>query len=184
LESGRREPHTSRRLLRSHCAQCNYRVFSVLWVKICSDTNVTERKHMRNEFSNSELLERLINALREELLEYGEMLARLDEEHGPAEDARMGARSLRPQNGNLRAKHRRRAEIERKLARHLGLPQSANLSEMIRLLPPNYKPLVRALLDETDELPIRLQQRRRDTLFGAATPHPMDKALLNSEVWG
>jgi hypothetical protein len=107
----------------------------------------------------------LIEALRAELKEQGEMLARFDDAEAQllrdkpvavlAETAR-----LQEQENVVELTLRRRHRIQGKLACRLGLPKAAALADIISLLPRTHQPLVGALEEENTELSARVQQRR------------------------
>jgi hypothetical protein len=104
----------------------------------------------------------LIEAMREELQQYGEMLARLELKVRPgARDAteavRVGMITLEDQSVVLDTTTRRRKEVQRRLARALGLAEDAGLSDIMPFLPSQYKLLVGALRDENQDLALRVQ---------------------------
>ena len=114
----------------------------------------------------SEKLNSLINALREELQQYGELLARLDE---PQEKTglRAGDDRFQPVNrvqaqGAVTERARQvREDARREVARQLGLPENATFDQLMPVLPEPYRPLVQALIQENNELLLRVQQRAR-----------------------
>jgi flagellar biosynthesis/type III secretory pathway chaperone len=111
-----------------------------------------------------ELLSHLIEALREELKQYGEMLALLDQQQQfvmrrqtPAlPDSASG---INAQAEVLRGARHEREQRQRNLARMLALPEDANFKTLIPNLPADYQPLVTALVDENNELLARVQAR-------------------------
>jgi hypothetical protein len=109
-------------------------------------------------------LNETIEALREELLQYGEMLARFDDQQellgrNAADAAPAGETSLHDQKMIIQKTRRRREQAQRKLARQLGLPEAASLLNMVPLLPPSHQPLVRALRDENIDLALLVERR-------------------------
>jgi hypothetical protein len=106
----------------------------------------------------------LIDSLREELQQYGEMLARLDDAAANnhldiAEDAPLWAKPLQEQEGLIEVALCRREQTNRRLARHLRLPEETGLPDIIPLLPRHYQLLVTALMDENKAVSARVQQR-------------------------
>jgi FlgN protein len=108
----------------------------------------------------------LIEALREELRQYGEMLARLDYHQEQimrraADDVLSSADAVQDQGKVVQQSRRSREVVQSRLARHLLLPEAATLAELISRIPDDYQPLVRALMDENNALLVRVQQRAR-----------------------
>ena len=115
-----------------------------------------------NEISTSESLTDFVTAMRDELQQYGEMLARLDDLEntkirGPFQEGLTTA--VHNQAIVIQATRRHRVEIEGQLANHLGLPADVSLAEIVDSVPWSYQPLVQALMDENNELPLRIQRR-------------------------
>lgn len=112
----------------------------------------------------TELLHQFIEALRNELRQYGEMLALL--EQPPTEAADPGERDGSPAGGAIDA-HRvvileARAERhawQHRLAQQMALPEAVSLAQMVAALPHPYRPLVQALIQENHELSQRVEQR-------------------------
>lgn len=112
------------------------------------------------------LLERLIATLREELEQYGEMLALLDQEQEQvisrhAEDLVQTVQAIADQGELIQAARQRRTEARCALARHLRQADDAPFSNLLPLLPAEYRPLVEALVQENNHLLFRVQQRAR-----------------------
>jgi len=106
----------------------------------------------------------LIDSLREELQQYGEMLARLDDAAAnnhldAAEDALLWVEPLQEQAWLIELALCRREQTKSRLARHLRLPEGACLPDIIPLLPRHYQLLVTALMDENEAVSARVQQR-------------------------
>jgi flagellar biosynthesis/type III secretory pathway chaperone len=111
-------------------------------------------------------LPNLIEALREELKQYGEMLARLDHQqqlvmHRQTDDLFQSVTDITAQAGVIAAARREREQRQRHVARLLNLPETAGFGDILPLLPPDYRPLVQALFQENNELLVRVQQRAR-----------------------
>ena len=113
-----------------------------------------------------ESLQDLIDSLREELQQYGEMLARLDQQQElisrrVSEDLLQSTVEIESQSRVLQNARRQRFQWQREVARGLRLPDDAPFAEITPLLPENYRPLVAALVQENNELLTRVQQRSR-----------------------
>lgn len=113
-----------------------------------------------------ELLSHLIESLREELKQYGEMLALLDQQQ---QFVMQRQTALLPANVHcvsaqaevLAGARHEREQRQRNLARLLELPENCGLKVLIPKLPADYQPLVDALLSENNELLTRVQSRAR-----------------------
>lgn len=114
----------------------------------------------------NEQLNNLIEALREELKQYGEMLALLDQEQGLVmERQTMGiapcVAAINTQAETLRVVRHEREQRRRHLARSLQLCEDISFKELTSKLPVEYQPLLHALAQENKELLVRVQQRAR-----------------------
>jgi flagellar biosynthesis/type III secretory pathway chaperone len=113
-----------------------------------------------------ELLSNLIEALREELKQYGEMLALLDQQqalvmHRQTADLPENVMSINAQAGVIAAARQEREQRQRHLARLLSVPEVSGFSVLLPMLPADYQPLVNALVEENNQLLVRVQQRAR-----------------------
>lgn len=130
-----------------------------------------------------ETLQPLIHALREELQQYGEMLARLDFQQEllmrrAAEDLLETVAGIEAQGAVIREARRDRELRQRDVARVLRLADAAPFVELIPLLPEDYRPLVGALVSENNELLVRVQQRsRQNHLLLARTLEMMQRFM-------
>ena len=109
------------------------------------------------------ILQKLIESLRNELEQYGEMLALLEQQQ---EAAGLGADDLihciaaiNTQGATIQAARESRRECQRALARHLNQPTDSSFGHLIPLLPQNYQPLLSALVQENNELLVRVRER-------------------------
>jgi flagellar biosynthesis/type III secretory pathway chaperone len=114
----------------------------------------------------NELLQNLINSLREELKQYGELLALLDAQqehviHRMTEEMLAAVCALQNQGEAIRAARLEREQRQRELAQSLRLPSETGMGSLVRELPNAYQPLVRALVEENNELLVRVRQRAR-----------------------
>jgi hypothetical protein len=111
-----------------------------------------------------EQLYNLIEALREELKQYGEMLALLDQEqklimHRETFGIPPCVASINAHAEMLGAVRHERDQRWRQMARSLHLSEDISLKELVSRLPLHYQPLVLALVQENKELKRRVQQR-------------------------
>jgi hypothetical protein len=114
----------------------------------------------------NDAIQNLIAALREELQQYGEMLARLDEQQGQVTSRASGellesTAAIEVQSAVLQETRRARSGRQREVARGYGLADDASLAEIISRLPGEFRPLVGALVQENNELLGRVHQRSR-----------------------
>jgi hypothetical protein len=114
----------------------------------------------------TERIQSLINAMRDELKEYGEMLALLDRQQQSvierhADEVFQSVGFIRRQADTITETRARREECFRATALDLAQPTEASFAVLIPLMPAPYRPLVKALMDENNELLVRVQQRAR-----------------------
>ncbi|MSU84984.1 MAG: flagellar biosynthesis protein FlgN [Pedosphaera sp.] len=108
----------------------------------------------------------LIEALRMELQQYGELLARLDQQQETvfrrdAEGVLDGSAAIESQAALIEEARRERELCRADLARSLGAPADASFELLLPLLPDDYRPLIRALVEENNELLTRVRARSR-----------------------
>ncbi len=111
-----------------------------------------------------ENIEQLIGALREEMQQYGEMLALLDQqqEQVKARAAQEVFRSvgfIEAQAAVIQNVRAHREQCRLCLARNATHTEDVSFAELISALPPDYRPLVKALVDENNHLLSRVRQR-------------------------
>ena len=109
-------------------------------------------------------LQNVIQALRNELHQYGEMLALLDQQqhvvaHSGAEEILRSISHINQQSLSIQAARERRKNAQRELAAALQQPDNATFSTLIPLLPNSYQPMVSALVQENHELLVRVRER-------------------------
>jgi hypothetical protein len=114
----------------------------------------------------NEALEKLIQALREELQQYGEMLARLDQQQEhvtrrASEDLLQSTSEIELHSQTMKQARQVRTDCQATVARELGLESDATFAEIIPKLPGQYRPLVVALVQENNESLGRIHQRSR-----------------------
>lgn len=114
----------------------------------------------------NQLLSNLVESLREELKQYGELLAQLDHQqqlvvHRQTRDLLQSVAGVNLQAETVQAARREREQHQRHVAQHLRLGEHAAFNDLLPLLPPAYQPLLQALIEENNALLIRVQQRAR-----------------------
>ncbi len=114
----------------------------------------------------NETLSNLIEALRDELKEYGELLALLDQQQGlivqrASEDLLGCVARIEAETETLHELRERRDRLRCCLALELGCSPSCPFTELIGLAPGDYRGLLQALVDENNQLLYRVQQRTR-----------------------
>jgi len=137
----------------------------------------------------NELLSNLIEALREELKQYGEMLALLDQQQQlvmrrQVADLPENVDSVNAQAGVIAAARQEREQRQRHLARLLDLPENPGFKTLIPLLPADYRPLVDALVQENNELLVRVQQRARQNHLLLSHCVELMQQLINTIIPG
>ncbi|MEN9573753.1 MAG: hypothetical protein RL514_1608 [Verrucomicrobiota bacterium] len=118
----------------------------------------------------TDTLQRLIEALRDELQQYGEMLALLDQQQDQVctratDDLLPTVAHLHEQSTVVQGARRQREECRAAVARTLGQHDEAPFADLIPRLPAPFRPLVQALVDENNDLLRRVQQRARQNHF-------------------
>jgi flagellar biosynthesis/type III secretory pathway chaperone len=113
-----------------------------------------------------DLLHNLIDSLREELKEYGEMIALLDQQQEmvmrrQTQDLLQCVQTINSQVDNITAARREREQRQRVVARLFGLAEETPFAQLLPHLPGDYRPLIQALVAENNELLKRIQRRAR-----------------------
>ncbi len=111
-------------------------------------------------------LERLIATLREELTQYGELLALLEQQQDlivnrSAEGLLENLGAINAQVPIVAAARQQRDQLRKDLAAALGQATTLSFRQLIVLIPAEYQPLLEALVEEINDLLIRSQQRLR-----------------------
>ena len=112
------------------------------------------------------LVPRLIEALRHELHQYGEMLALLDQQQEQvmgraADEVLHSAVAINDQMAVLQLARRQREACQGEVARALHQPEETTFVHLIPQLPEQYRSAVEALVRENNELLTRVQRRGR-----------------------
>jgi hypothetical protein len=111
-------------------------------------------------------VEKLVNALREELQHYGEMLARLDDQQEMVMRRAPVALiesipQVQSQSATLTHAREVRFSATKALCTMLRLPIGTNFKDLLPHVPADYRPLLEALVQENNELLQRIHQRAR-----------------------
>lgn len=133
----------------------------------------------------NDLLHNLIEALREELKQYGEMLAMLEQQHESVVQRQtnnllQNVAEVNAQANVIAAVRHEREQRRCHIARHLRLDDNATFATIIPLLPADYRPLVQALVHENNALLVRIQQRARQNHLLLSHAVDLMQQLINS----
>jgi flagellar biosynthesis/type III secretory pathway chaperone len=111
-------------------------------------------------------LEKLIETLREELTQYGELLALLEQQQDlivsrSAEGLLENLGAINAQVPIVATARQNRDQLRKDLAIALGQSATYSFRQLITLVPKEYQPLLEALVEEINDLLMRSQQRLR-----------------------
>ena len=114
----------------------------------------------------TEFLHNFIESLREELKQYGELLALLELQQTQvvrrlADELLETVSAVNAQGDAIQMARREREQRQRELARSLRLLDTARIADLIAAMPEVCRPLVSALVDENNQLLGRVRQRAR-----------------------
>ena len=137
----------------------------------------------------NDLLHNLIEALREELKQYGEMLAVLEQQQQSVVQRQttpllQNVADVNAQTSVIAAVRHEREQHRRNVARRLGLEENAGFAVIIPRLPSDYRPLVQALVQENNSLLLRIQQRARQNQLLLSHAVELMQQLINSILPG
>jgi hypothetical protein len=132
-----------------------------------------------------ESIVKLVNALREELSEYGEMLALLDRQQQlvvarAADEVFQSIGLIKSQGAAIQTARSRREDCREEVAQQLLQTEEAPFADLIPLLPHDYQPLVKALVDENNELLVRVRQRARQNHLLLSRSLELMQGLINT----
>lgn len=130
-------------------------------------------------------IENLINALRHELQQYGEMLALLERQQQQiaarsADDVYGSIAPIKLQGQAIQKARADREERRAELAVSVQLDREASFAALVPALPAECRPLLKALVDENNELLIRVRQRARQNHLRLARSIELMRSLINS----
>jgi hypothetical protein len=108
-------------------------------------------------------LEPVIEALRNELQQYGEMLALLEAQQQAVSRRQSGlvlntVPAIEAQGSVIQDARRTRETHQRQLAWALGRPEGVPFQDLLPLLPDEYRPLISALVQEINQLLGRVRE--------------------------
>ena len=111
-------------------------------------------------------LPRLLDLLRHELRQYGEMLALLDQQQEfvmarSAEEVLRSVNAINLQMGQIQTARQERESCQREIAGALRVEGDPEFRNLVPHLPEAYRPAIEALVRENNELLVRVQQRAR-----------------------
>jgi hypothetical protein len=111
----------------------------------------------------TDILQKLIEALRNELEQYGEMLALLEQQQETAglgaDDVIHNIAAINSQGSSIHNAREHRKYCQGQLAEQLDQPNDSSFAQLIPLLPHHYRPLLGALVHENNELLVRVRER-------------------------
>jgi flagellar biosynthesis/type III secretory pathway chaperone len=133
----------------------------------------------------NDLLHNLIEALREELKQYGEMIAILEQQQQSVVKRQtdillQNVAEVNAQASVIAAVRHEREQRRCDIARRLQLEDTAGFAVIIPRLPPDYQPLVQALVHENNALLVRIQQRARQNHLLLSHAVELMQQLINS----
>src|SRR5688572_6667329 len=105
----------------------------------------------------TQFVEKLVGALREELQQYGEMLARLDDQQElvmrrAAAAVLESVPQVQSQSARLTEAREIRFAAMKALCTMLRLPAETTFKDLLPNVPSDYRPLLEALIQENNEL--------------------------------
>ncbi|HWD19747.1 MAG TPA: flagellar protein FlgN [Verrucomicrobiae bacterium] len=130
-------------------------------------------------------IQKLISALREELQNYGEMLALLDRQktaimHRASHEVFQSISVIKAQSEAIQNARALREDCRRAVAEDSAQPAEAPFAELIPALPSAYQPLVTALVDENNQLLASVRQRARQNHLLLSRSVELMQGVLNT----
>ena len=117
-------------------------------------------------------INRLIESLREEMTQYGELLALMQEQQAlilsqQSRELLANSNEVNGQMVNIKTARQAREKARVALATHLGAPQETTIRQITGYLPEEYRPLLAALVDEINALPqnVHVWLRQNDLMM-------------------
>jgi flagellar biosynthesis/type III secretory pathway chaperone len=134
---------------------------------------------MTESFSN------LVGALRQELEQYGEMLALLESQHQQvvarcADGVYQSIGLIKLQALAIQKAQAGRKERCAELAQSLHQDKESTFAKLMPLLPADCRPLLSALVEENNELLVRVRQRARQNHLCLSRSIELMQSLINS----
>jgi flagellar biosynthesis/type III secretory pathway chaperone len=133
----------------------------------------------------SQSLQVLIESLRDELQNYGEMLALLERQKAhliarAACEIFQSISLIKAQGAAILQARAHREECRRQTARECSQPDDCTFATLIPLLPADYQPLLQALVEENNELLARVRRRARQNHLMLRRSVELMQELLSS----
>jgi hypothetical protein len=133
----------------------------------------------------TETLNNYVESLREELKQFGELLALLDLQRDQVvrrlpDELLATVSAINTQGEAIQAARRERAQRQRELAKAMDLPVGVRAGVLVPQLPPAYRPLVTALIQENNHLLARVRQRARQNHMLLSRAVEMMGRFINS----
>ncbi|HEX3798083.1 MAG TPA: flagellar export chaperone FlgN [Verrucomicrobiae bacterium] len=127
----------------------------------------------------------LIHALREELGEYGEMLALLDRQQQQviaraADEVFQSIGLIKAQGLAIQHARARREQCLVHVAQSFEASNDSAFADVIPLMPSDYQPLVTALVEENNSLLVRVRQRARQNHLLLSRSMELMQNLINT----
>ncbi|MGO8697717.1 MAG: flagellar protein FlgN [Limisphaerales bacterium] len=133
----------------------------------------------------SQSLQVLIESLRQELQNYGEMLALLERQKGhliarAACEIFQSISLIKAQGAAILQARAQREECRRLVAQECGQPDNCCFGALIPLMPADYQPLLQALVEENNELLAQVRRRARQNHLMLRRSVELMQELLSS----
>ena len=133
----------------------------------------------------TETIVNLVGALRDELQQYGEMLALLDRQqqsviHRAADEVFQSIGLIKSQGLAIQNARAQREICRAEVGRAVRQSEEASFADIIPLLPADYRPLVGALVDENNALLVRVRQRARQNHLLLSRSLELMQGLINT----
>jgi flagellar biosynthesis/type III secretory pathway chaperone len=132
-----------------------------------------------------ENIEQLVSALRNEMQQYGEMLALLDHQQEQvkarcSEEIFRSISAIEAQSLVIQNVRAEREQLRQTVARTTSSAESVTFTDLIPLLPSDYRPLVKALVDENNHLLVRVRQRAHQNHLLLRRSVELMESLMNT----
>jgi flagellar biosynthesis/type III secretory pathway chaperone len=132
-----------------------------------------------------EYLKKLIEALRDELKNYGEMLVVLERQQEylvthAANEVSHSINQVQAQGMVVQQAREHREQCRRAVAKAAGQEADTCFTDLIPLMPPDYQPLLKALVDENNELLFRVRRQARQNHLMLKRSVDLMQKVLNS----
>ena len=142
---------------------------------------------MNSDAAIPQLLLKLIEKLRDELHQYGEMLALLEQQQESvmaraADDVLNSVAAINEQMNNVQAARLERESCQNEIARNLRQPAQTGFAQLIPLLPEKFRVAIETLVHENNELLGRVQRRARQNHLLLSRSLQMMQQFMNTLI--